>query len=695
MDRALRASIPAAGLFLALTGVAAFPVTTQEVPASAAAEMITDKDAVPAPGSMVVFFRGGQAGPNLASVLRELIGHPDLIPVETREVAPDDTLCDLLTKRGFPEPCEAYFPVVATLNPDLRSLTALSIGQKIRLPAVKITASRSSRIFEGAEKQARQLMQNWAAFAPRIFHMKDSIRVEYDTLELVVRAKDQEHLDRAVAAVGALALSNLSIEPIAFVPSVARPFSRSASAVQSSCSSGNLGSAPVSYVEYAFEDEPAKPPSAPGVVSPTVYILDVPVTASPNLRASQSAGPWRCEWFPFSNRDHATHLASIIASKNPTLGFIGLEPGATIRSHPFMAIREATPGAPPFKDSNAVLQYRGLFQQAHARASLPVFLVAASFRNFDDYGDMAGGRLSSAEQRFNGVYSAIEDAVKNEQPLLIVAAGQNPDGTEGMELDARTLMSPQNLGDLPNVVTVTACTHCNRSGAALAPGSNFDTQRRFVHVAAPGGKDLPGWVNGEGIGAASGTSQAAAYVGGVAASMIARYPQRYRRAPDVKLRLQVTSAPIVSADGALAPASAKLSAGIVDPQLAALDPARDWVKTADGWRPVLARRWSKSQVRFRSDRGIESDRDLYSLLRLVQTESRDWHYVAYTDPDAEAGSTSALARAVDIGTLFDQSLRLELCEGSPIRIGDIQDFIPRLGGIPRQLQLADEECGQG
>lgn len=694
MGSASRASVRVAGLLLPLAGVAGFPASAQEAPASAVAQLLPHKDAVPAPGSMVIFFRGGQAGSNLGTVLRELIRHPDLVPVEDREVGRDDTLCDLLTKRGFPEPCQAYFPVIQALNPDLRSLTALSVGQKIRLPGVNITTRRSSKIFEAA-RQAMELMQNWAAFSPRLFQTKDSTRVEYDTLELVVRAPDQERLDRAVVAVGALELSNVSLEPIAFAPSIAKPFSRSASVVHSSCSHGDLGSVPVNYVEYAFEDEPAQPPSSPAVVSPTVYILDVPVNISPNLSASQPPGSWRCEWFQFSGRDHATHLASIIASKYPTLGFIGLEPSARIQSQPFMTVSDATPGAPPIKDSAALLGYRELFRRAHYRESLPVFLVAASFRNGTDYRNLPGGRLSSASQRFNGAYSAIEGEVKDQLPLLIVAAGQDRDQPEGMELDARTLMSPQNLGDLPNVVTVTACTRCKRRAATLAPDANFDPQRRFVHVAAPGGDDLPGWVNGEGIGAASGTSQAAAYVGGVAASMIARYPQRYRRAPDVKLRLQVTSAPIVSADGALAPASAKLSAGIVDPQLAALDPARDWVKTADGWRPVLARRWSKSQVRFRSDRGIESDRDLYSLLRLVQTESRDWHYVAYTDPDAEAGSTSALARAVDIGTLFDQSLRLELCEGSPIRIGDIQDFIPRLGGIPRQLQLADEECGQG
>jgi hypothetical protein len=130
-----------------------------------------------------------------------------------------------------------------------------------------------------------------------------------------------------------------------------------------------------------------------------------------------------------------------------------------------------------------------------------------------------------------------------------------------------------NLGDLKNVIVVTACDPCDDENATIWPRSNFSHE--FVHVAAPG-QDMPGPAYDRAYTVAGpGTSQATAFVGSVVADMISCYPDEYVSddfskavfAGRVKLWLQLTSRPLKADE-----ARAKLSAGVVDPRAALNDP---------------------------------------------------------------------------------------------------------------------------
>lgn len=657
-------------------------------PAVARAEDQAEPRPTP-PGTILIFFRGGQAGQNMAAVLAQLLEQPGLVPREERTISPGDTICDLLSGKGLLAPCEAFFPIVRRLNPGLNVGAPLSVGQQLVLPAMEVRRRRSGRTVDLDIRTVERIARNWATFQAIAFPVRDQARLEYDTIEMRVRASDPGQLEAVTSQLVALELANVSFETVRFETIAAQPYARPEQEVRTQCTSGQLQTNPVSYHEYVFEDDPPQPTSSPTLMRPTVFILDVPLIDTANLRFPvQVPAGWACQWVTYAPGQHATHLAGIIASRDPTFGIVGLEPSAIVLAEPYIHVGAPPPAGTLQKDISALLGYPDLFHEAENFATLPVFLVASSFRNTADYGT----RLTSAASRFNGPNSFLEASIQDEQPLLVVAAGQDPSLPGGMELDARTPLSPQNLGDLPNVITVTACERCTRRGADLRDDANYDTRREFVHVAAPGGP-IVSWVDNGGIASASGTSQAAAFAAGVAARMIGLFPNRYRSADRIKVRLQATSFPLIGPDGEFLPESERrLAAGIVDPEVAFLDPALDWVKDTNGWRSVRVRRWSASSARFRPHTRPEWDRELGAMARLVQTSPL--HFVGYREPldDDGAAADSSVLRALDLGSLLDSDHSLILCDGSSIRLGDVLDFVPRLGGIPRRQQDQDRAC---
>jgi hypothetical protein len=244
---------------------------------------------------------------------------------------------------------------------------------------------------------------------------------------------------------------------------------------------------------------------------------------------------------------------------------------------------------------------------------------------------------------------------------------------------------------LQNVLVVTACTKCVRKGATILADANYDKGRRFVHVAAPGGTPLPGWVNNEGIGAEAGTSQAAGYVAGVAALMVSRYPQVYQEASALKKRIQATSWPLLAADGRPATDAGKLAMGIVDPELASRDPERDWVRTGQGWEPVRVRRWSPRNGLFRF-RGADRSLDMLPALRLIQQDGR---YYIYTERDDGQGDETGTLKTIEAGNLDgapNERPKLVLCDGREIPISEVLDFVANADGLPRTAQREELRC---
>jgi hypothetical protein len=284
----------------------------------------------------------------------------------------------------------------------------------------------------------------------------------------------------------------------------------------------------------------------------------------------------------FLTEHHGTYLAGIVGSSENNAGFAGIKgKGISINSFPYTDV----------SDPEKIL--RNYLVESFAPAKLPVYLFASKF---DDYPlknvsddelkkiwsslDDQPKFLSDENVRFE--YKDINGWIKSFHPLFVVAAGQNTDENKpGIAIEARVPMSPQNLGDLDNVIVVAACKECGKKAKLWVP-SNYsggdDSNHRYVHLLAPGGEEIPGLLSAEEIGTTvGGTSAAAAFVAGVVADALACYPSVYMAAPHaVKKWLMLTARP--DADESL---KHKTAAGMVDHSLAMLHPEKNWLKRDD------------------------------------------------------------------------------------------------------------------
>ena len=244
-------------------------------------------------------------------------------------------------------------------------------------------------------------------------------------------------------------------------------------------------------------------------------------------------------------------------------------------------------------------------------------------------------------------------------------------------------MSPQFLGDQSSVVVVTACTECSKENPALLPTANYSSDGRFVHVAAPGGTPVPGWIDDQKLGAAAGTSQAAAYVAGVAASMISHYPMKYTAAVEVKRRLQITSWPIYRQPFSANTDANKLAAGIVDPNLALLDPSTTWIKRGSTWEKVAIKAWSADSLRFLTPDGTAQGQDTAPLVRFVKVASGPAPlWMLYTDKSLAEPSKYLPGEIGKLGPFTSASDGfLTPCAGNPIPLATVDDLIVAMAGI--------------
>src|SRR6185295_15563589 len=93
----------------------------------------------------------------------------------------------------------------------------------------------------------------------------------------------------------------------------------------------------------------------------------------------------------------------------------------------------------------------------------------------------------------------------------------------------------------------------------------------FVHLAAPA-EPIVSTANATSFTWAHGTSQAAAFVAGVASALVSAWPDHYKTAESVKERLQYTATPFPRLDD-----GKRIAAGVVNPKIAMLDPDKDYL----------------------------------------------------------------------------------------------------------------------
>lgn len=622
--------------------LASASVSAQESTKSARADLA-------APG-LLFWFQGDVTGNNVSNVLTKLYGKPSpqaTLATESYVVSEKDNLCSIMTAQGYPPPCEGYLPLLDLLNADSGSLPLskrpLQTGMKINLPAIKLMPQPSLRVFSKDQVQsqaASNLVKNLRDVNAHVVEPKrptDSIGVQFTSYKMLVPTTSDESAESLYRDFLPLGSKNILITPLTNSTTSGAKFNayhqfRASSQIQNDCVTGKLNDKVENYAglldgdgnAYAAAIEPLKE-KRPAVVP--VIIVDTILQQAPNIVARFAIPPdtlppptWTCKWGTFVDiQNHATHMAGIIAGSGSPFAFQGV--AENVRLIPYewwkpesSTVNNAIKGRVD-RDTDLAAEIIDNYRYANV---LPVYLAALQF---DDYPVAA---LATSDRRFEN--RPLESTIKDSRPLLIAAAGQRNKPTEPIVAISNVVASsPQNLGDLENVVIVTACTVCG-NGPAVEPKLMADAYYsapgyRMVHVAAPGAEPIAGWIDKDTIGESMGTSHAAAYVAGLAASMIGHFPGVYTEAKVIKTRLQVTSRPIPpNSDNSANPDAKKITAGIVDPILARLDPSKHWLKDSSGWKSVKIAKLPTADVGLKNVNGQITYMRPKALLRITKTK---------------------------------------------------------------------------
>jgi len=259
----------------------------------------------------------------------------------------------------------------------------------------------------------------------------------------------------------------------------------------------------------------------------------------------------------------------------------------------------------------------------------------------------------------------------NDEKALVIAAAGEADPSKGQRpqlIELRTIEAPMNQGNQEHVLVVTGCKPCVSPGAQLIGATNFSPT--FVHVAAPAG-DVLSTAWGTKYAQGDGTSQATAFVTGLASAMVARYPQIYKLAWQVKARLQVTSTPIELVGNNPAD-SAKLATGIIDPALATRDPRKHWLK-ATGAAPLGfdAVTWHVETLTLTQVGGARKLIPTEEIWRIVTLNGKTMVYTV--------GEKNWTVHKIGPGVLSttDPARPIVSLDTTPVQLGAIEDLLVR------------------
>ncbi|WP_181169570.1 S8/S53 family peptidase [Mesorhizobium sp. B2-4-4] len=284
------------------------------------------------------------------------------------------------------------------------------------------------------------------------------------------------------------------------------------------------------------------------------------------------------------NEHHGTMMASIMVSQNNgSSPFVGIAPAAHLRS--FIAAELSQ------KRWSTILTER-----ADQVWDTPQIFVFAGQFEYPDY-LIDNGSLKDDDDRLG--HPDVVRAIQDNKLLWVTAAGQN-DNANGHQLSPTRPESPMNLGDQRTVIVVTSCEICVGKEARLWANANYSKPMYgLVNLAAPGGSPgdpIPTAVDQYHYSAAWGTSEATAFVGGVAAGMLSCFPDRFKNDGRwIKTRLQVTADPMPDQLDAQ-----KVTGGIVNVKRAFLDPDRNWLDRGSGFEEVDEVKWCKDTLELKA-----------------------------------------------------------------------------------------------
>lgn len=563
---------------------------------------------------LVVRIEGGEAARDLATVVLAL-HEQGMLQAAPYELGPGDTICSVFTARlDFPArlrcPLPQFQSLLASLNPGSapKNLKRLRVGQSIMVPEkLALRPYSYSKVYYGWEERTRPALAGavkmWNVLSVRTPSKTDKTVVTMEGYELL---KDIDDPAAYEALAQKLASRNLYIHVIpATAPDPVYYAGASPDERASQCDSQAPTPVEGNYLTM-IRNASAGPIELPACAMrckdghcAQIHFVDTPVFPNPDIRPALANYPndaagaggtpapdtRLCTRTPFRvNVHHSTHLSGIMVSQPNGFGFIGLSPAAQLFTYERAGMSD--PGlADLIQDVMSPIDYprRKIFLFATRIWDYPPALL-----------DAGSAQLKDPQFRFRSLAATRLSDIK---PIGIIAAGQ-PDESSAvqiaLELRTFTPLTPMNLGDLHNIIVVTSCEDCSDASAKLAPDANYSGADRLVHVAAPG-RELVGLATTTEVAQPKkgGTSQAAAFVAGLAASMINCHGDYYPDATTLRQRLMLTSRSVFDESE-----FRKLRAGIIDAEAALLDPSKHWLKRHGDtdYREIKPKHWCTPQV---------------------------------------------------------------------------------------------------
>jgi subtilisin family serine protease len=364
--------------------------------------------------------------------------------------------------------------------------------------------------------------------------------------------------------------------------------------------------APVSYANllatdpiHSSQELAAAQKCTADAAAPRVVIIDRAIRPHPDIahaldkplpHAPPADGPQCGTEAPSYELDyHGTYLAGLIAARGVYNAYRGINPEAQIR-------HMSDSGGPVSIRQRLESEANAVWERSNTHSQIALY--ASAFGTEDPNGTPSIKTMSERFKRLKGKWidelrdsktrlnfpPGVADIISENaiRYLFVVAAGQDNSGdkwSSPIALRDVSIMSPQNFGARSNVLVVTACTSCDAAAgeAALWNRAYYSSPgEQIVQLAAPGGDYLPGLLTETAVGGpdSGGTSAAAAIVAGVASRLLGCYPKSFNGSPrHLKERLLITARQNLTTDD-----TSKAQAGVVDPQLAMIDPEKSWLK---------------------------------------------------------------------------------------------------------------------
>jgi hypothetical protein len=523
--------------------------------------------------TLVVRFEGGEVADNIVSVA-QILAREGLVRTRSNLVLPGQVVCNLYREAmNFPTrvrcPERKMTEFAQMLNPDVAGIDkGLQAGASIRVPSeLELRTYQYPQVYSSLKDAARLKadLSRWhLASKPSAEGASGRIRLTFDGYELRVSSSEGAKLEKVAREIVRLDSANIYADTT--TRTLRQPVNSLPSELLARCHRDEPEPGEASYASMLGVNDVsacAKPCTSPGCTPSRIFLIDRPVAANADLvqalkgnpaPAADLTGRKFCREVADDETFHGTHLAGIMVSQPNGFGFVGLSPSSVVENWDTVTS--------PLADADLEQRIR---EEANEKAP-QVFVFASRFPPYD--GEFVTDGMLTDGERMRFQLSHAARRIRGTKVLWITAAGQQARGKRGLELSERSALSPMNLGDLPNVVVVTACTDCSNTQAALLPEAHYS--QTLVTIAAPG-MDVPGWADGSSVTKMSGTSQATAFVGGVAAAML---NCGFRPPEEVKKRLILTARPVFGKQD-----FQKLQSGILDADLALRSPETTWLKT--------------------------------------------------------------------------------------------------------------------